>query len=112
MSLVAVCHWRIWEDGLRAPIVYEGDALLHQRLAKTIIEQGWYLTTPSVGAPGGQELYDYPMGGDNLHFLALRMIALVTSNPFAVVNSYYYLTFPLIFAAAHYAFRRLGIAPS
>ncbi|HRY30148.1 MAG TPA: hypothetical protein P5079_08955, partial [Elusimicrobiota bacterium] len=39
---------------------YGGDALFTQSLAKGIVENGWYLINPRLGAPQGQQLYDYP----------------------------------------------------
>jgi len=113
VTLAALWYWRIWDGGLSHPLVYEGDALLYQRLARTISQRGWYLgRNPVLGAPTGQVLYDYPLGGDNLHLLFLRLFAFGTSNPFVITNLYFYLTFPLAYAASYYSLRRLKFAVS
>jgi len=113
VTLAALWYWRVWDGGLRSPLVYEGDALLYQRLARTISQRGWYLgRNPVLGAPAGQVLYDYPLGGDNLHLLFLRIFASATSNPFLITNLYFYLTFPLAYAASYYSLRRLKFAVS
>jgi len=111
-SFAGCWYWRIWDNGLRAPIAYAGDALIGQSIAKTIATRGWYLSNPLLGAPGGQTLYDFPLGSDNLNFAGLRILAVFTKNPIILVNVFYYLTFPLIFASAYYALRRLRFSPS
>lgn len=111
VTLVALWYWRVWDGGLRSPLVYEGDALLYQRLARTISQRGWYLgRNPVLGAPTGQILYDYPLGGDNLHLLFLRVFAFGSSNPFVITNLYFYLTFPLAYLACYYSLRRMELS--
>jgi hypothetical protein len=111
VTLAALWYWRAWDGGLKGPLVYEGDALLYQRLARTIAQRGWYLArNPILGAPTGQLLHDYPLGSDNLQFLLLRLFAFGTSNPFAITNLYFYLTFPLAYLACCYSLRRLGVS--
>lgn len=111
VTLAALWYWRAWDGGLKGPLDYEGDALLHQRLARTIAERGWYLMrNPVLGAPTGQLLHDFPLGSDNLQFLFLRLFAVGTSNPFVITNVYFYLTFPLAYLACCYSLRRLGVS--
>ncbi|MBA2726013.1 MAG: hypothetical protein H0U53_08490, partial [Actinobacteria bacterium] len=111
VTLAALWHWKVWDNGLRGPLVYEGDALLYQRLARTIAERGWYqFRNPTLGAPTGQLLHDYPLAGDNVHYAFMRLFAFATSNPFTITNLYFYLSFPLAYLACLYALRRLDIA--
>lgn len=111
VTLAALWHWKVWDNGLRGPLAYEGDALLYQRLARTIAERGWYqFRNPTLGAPTGQLLHDYPLAGDNVHYAFMRLLAFATDNPFTITNLYFYLSFPLAYFACLYALRRLDIA--
>jgi phosphoglycerol transferase len=105
---VAIVQWRLWRGGLGTPITYEADATLYHSLTKTIIDQGWYFTDPHLGAPFERILYDSqrPYEG-NLNFLAIRVLAWISHSPFVVNNLFVLLTFPAVFAAAWFAFRRL-----
>jgi len=111
VTAAACWYWRIWDGGLRVPLAYGGDSLLYQSLARTVAKRQWYLTNPFLGAPGGQVLYDYPLGGDNLHFVVIRFLSVFTTDPIVLINAFYLLSFPLIFASAYYTLRRLAVSP-
>src|SRR5918999_6498998 len=78
-------------------------------LAKWMEDHGGCFENPSLGAPFGQELYDYAVGTDRLNLDLLRLFGLFGS-PAAAVNLFFLLTFPLAAAAAFLVFRLLGIA--
>jgi hypothetical protein len=78
---------------LRTPFAYSGDALGTAASAQTIIETGWMQETPRLGAPFGQVLYDYPIGGDNAHFLMMKVMSWFTSDWVLLVNGFYLLSF-------------------
>ena len=73
---VALLAWqlRLWEIDLSVPLVYGGDALNVLTLAKGIVENGWPLANPRLGAPGTFAFYDYP-SPDTLHYLSMRLLA-------------------------------------
>jgi hypothetical protein len=54
--LLAVLVLGIDPSAMRVPFRYGGDALLHAGYVKTVIDQGWYLNNPDLGAPGGLAL--------------------------------------------------------
>ena len=89
--------------------LYVGDGLYHSMLIKAIITNGWYLTNPRLGAPHGQELYDFPYN-DNLSFLLIKLMGLFTSNYATVFNLYYLLTFPLTTVCSLYVLRKFGVS--
>lgn len=96
------------------PLYYGGgDGLLTGMWIKGMIDHGWYLHNPSVGAPFGLDMRDYAIG-DNLHMLAMKVLALFTSNWAIVLNLYFLLTFPLTVITSMIAFRyyKLARAPS
>jgi phosphoglycerol transferase len=79
-----------------------------QAWIKGTIEDGWYLKNDRLGAPHGQENYDFPMA-DGLHFALLKLLSLFAADWGFVFNAYYLLTFPLTTACALGAIRALGI---
>ena len=66
-----------WTD-LGIPYLYHYDFLYNSALVKGIVDHGWYLNNPSLGAPGGLAMHDYPEVA-NINFLLIKLIALFTS---------------------------------
>ncbi|MFO0936413.1 MAG: hypothetical protein U0798_07885 [Gemmataceae bacterium] len=77
-----------------SPFVYDGDALLILPMVKETVERGTHWTTPRLGAPETQQLYDFPVV-DNLHFGLIRLLGLWIGNPIVVFNLFHVLTYPL-----------------
>jgi hypothetical protein len=98
---------------LRVPFDYRGDAIVTALLFKSVIENGWYLNIPQVGAPGHLHFHDFP-GGDPLHLLAVKGLALFSHDWALVFNVYFLLGFPLITLSALAVFRhfRVALAPA
>ena len=94
---------------LRVPFAHGGDAICAQLWAKGVVENGWFLTNPSLGAPNRMEMHDFPLA-DGLFFLGLRGLAAVLGDYALVLNVYYLATFFLATASALFAMRRLGVA--
>ena len=94
---------------LSVPFAYQGDALFYEMVVKGVIDHGWYLRNPSLGAPLGQQLFDFPHGADNLNFALIRTLALVSDDPAVVMNLFFLLTFPLVALSAYLVLRRLEI---
>src|SRR3989442_8860406 len=102
---------QLWQrPDLRLPFVYHGEALYNGMLVKGILEQGWHLSIPALGAPEGLDLRDVPVSDNNLHFALMWPLRLVTSNYARAMNAYFLLTFPLTPLSALYVFRRFGLA--
>ena len=55
-------------------------------LIRNLLDGGWVNTNSSLGAPFGQELYDFPLGTDNLNLLVLKVLAVVTRDPAVAMN--------------------------
>ena len=106
------CALRLWRADLSVPLRYTpvDDTKFYLMLVKGIIDHGWYLTNSSLGAPFGQQLYDYPQGGDNLSLLMIRGLALLSSNPALVANLFFLLTFALVSLSSYFVLRRLGVS--
>lgn len=110
LSLVlVVAVMQLWRADLRVPFTYHGEAIYNGMLVKGVLEQGWHLSNPALGAPAGVDLRDVPMSDNNLHFALIRLLRLGTSNYARVMNAFFLLTFPLTALAGLFVFRQLGL---
>jgi phosphoglycerol transferase len=94
----------------RVPFSYWGDATFYLMMVKNLVTHGSYLTNSSLGAPFGQQLYDFPQGADNLNLLVIRLLGLFTNDAALVWNLFYLLTYPVVALSALLVLRRLGIS--
>jgi phosphoglycerol transferase len=100
---------------LRVPFYYDGDALAYGYAFKSVVDHGWYWTNPSVGAPAGLELYDFPfVAHDSFHLLLVKAMSLFSGDWGLLFNLYFLLGFPLITLSAMAVFRhfRVGYGPA
>ncbi|PKL60178.1 MAG: hypothetical protein CVV33_03990, partial [Methanomicrobiales archaeon HGW-Methanomicrobiales-4] len=91
------------------PFTYDGDGLEYNLLTKTMIETGWWLENPMVGAPDKLEMYDYPVGS-NLDLLIMKILSICSGNYAIVMNMYYILGFFLTAICSLYVFRQIQIS--
>jgi hypothetical protein len=114
LALIGAClAMELWKANLTVPLRYTqvDDTKFYFMLVKGILDHGWYETNANLGAPFGQQLYDFPQGADNLNFLMIKVLGLFSSNWALVTNLFFLLTFPLTGLAAYYAFRLLDVSP-
>lgn len=110
LALVLVCAGlRVGAQDLGAPFYYDLDSLLYLPWVKNIILHGTHWHNDRLGAPGTQELYDFPVI-DYLHFGALWVIGRFTSDIFFAYNLYHLLTYPLTVLTAMAALRWLKLS--
>jgi len=110
-SALLVPILELWNADLRVPLDYKGDALLNQSVVKSILDYGWYGTNPRLGAPFGQELYDFPVAnGNNLHALLIAGLGLFSSDSAFVTNVFFLLSFPLVALTAYLVLRSLSLS--
>ena len=101
----------VWHADLRVPFAYTGDGTLNLTLIKGVLENAWYFENPDLGAPEGQELYDYPViAGETLNLLLFRILGLGTGDPALAINLFFLLTFPLVALTAYLVLRRLPVS--
>jgi hypothetical protein len=111
-SLGATIFLRLWDADVRVPFSYSGDGTLNLTLIKTVMERGWFYENPRLGAPSGQELYDYPvLSGDGLHVVFFWLAGLFTDDPSLVMNVFFVLTFPVTAVVTYLVLRRLAVGP-
>lgn len=93
----------------RAPFSYTGDTLLILPLVKSFIETGTQWHNDRLGAPGIQEIYDFPVI-DNFHFAMIWLLSFIDSDPAFIFNLYHILTYQLTTVTAMIVTRQLGLS--
>jgi hypothetical protein len=112
-TAIAVVVLQVWQADFEVPLYASpgGDETFGLAVIKGILEHGWYLTNPNLGAPFGQRLYDYPVfSGDTLYLLLVKAIGVPFGNPAEVDNLFFLLCFPLIAASAYAGLRVVRIS--
>jgi hypothetical protein len=109
-TAIGVWALQLWKANLQVPFGFgAGDEMFNLMSIKDVVTHGWDLTNPSLGAPFGQELYDFPaFSGDSLYMGIIKILGLFTSNASVVTNLFFLLGFPLIAVVTYWVMRRLG----
>jgi hypothetical protein len=111
-GLLGILALRPWRGSLRVPYAYLSDANLHQSYIKDVLDHGWYWHNPDLGAPGKQQLFDYPgIAGDTLNVLLIKLVGLFTSDSAVVINLFFLAGFFLVGLSAYLVLRRLTVSP-
>ncbi len=101
---------QLWRAHWQIPFYYQGsDFLVFEMLTKGMGDHGWPLQNPSVGAPGGLELYDFPLY-ENLHLILLKGMLWMAPNFGAGLNLLFLATFPLAALSAFYVLRHFEVS--
>ena len=104
----AVLLLQLWKADLRVPFDHHWDALLCGLVVKSIVDDGWYLHNPLLGAPGSLQMHDYPFS-DSFHLLVIKVMSWFSSDWALLFNVYYLLGFPLITLSALAVFRHFRV---
>ncbi|HMF44444.1 MAG TPA: hypothetical protein VKQ32_27410 [Polyangia bacterium] len=107
----AVLAMRLWRADLRVPFSYRGDSVFFSMMVKSVVDNGWYLTNPQLGAPGVLALHDFPQA-DAIHLLIIKALSAFSSNWALLFNVYFLLGFPLITLSALAVLRHFRVAPA
>ena len=109
---VAIVDLELWKMDPRVPLFPTGgDGAYYLATIKGVVEHGQFWHNPDLGAPFGQELYDFAVFGDTAHYAIVWLLALVIDDPVVVFNAFFLLCFPLIALTAYGVARNLGAAP-
>lgn len=108
-TALACVLYRPWEALSSAPFDSSGDVWAYLLYIRNLLE-GNLNHTARLGAPFGQQLYDFPQGGEFSHMVLFRIIGLFTQNPIAVLNISYLIGFGLVAAATEFVARELGFS--
>jgi phosphoglycerol transferase len=107
----AVLALELWEVDLRVPFAYLVDGVFYLMVIKGVLDHGWIGENPNLGAPFGQQLWDFPsVNGDALQLAIVKGFGLFTHDPALVMNLFFLLTFPLTAVVAFLVLRALGVS--
>jgi len=106
---ILVAGLRLDKADLKVPFQYEYDALLILPLVKATVERGSHWRNERLGAPGIQELHDFPVV-DHLHFGVIWCLGQVWTDPVVVFNLFHLLTYPLTTLTTMFVLRRFGLS--
>jgi phosphoglycerol transferase len=102
--------YRPWGDRWRIPLAYRGDLFAYAASVRSSDWLGTVRPNGAIGAPNGFDMGDFPLGGDRLHFIAVRIIGLVVDDSLAAINLYFLLGFFLIALASLLVLRSLKVS--
>lgn len=102
---------RVWDMPKRLPIDTRSDATLISSMVKTMQERGWYLNQPRLGAPFGQQFYDFPHGGESFQFAVMKVLVVLTDDWGLAMNLYFFLGFGVLAAVTFLVLRHLRFGP-
>lgn len=99
--------YRVWDLSPTVPITASNDARLISNLVKNVADQGWWTTNPDLGYPNGQQLYDFPHGGETWQMVIIRLLSAFTDSPGLLMNLYFLIGIGVAALAAYLALRHL-----
>lgn len=102
---------RVWRMPMHLPFDTRSDATLISSMVKTIGERGWYLEQPRLGAPFGQQFYDFPHGGETFQLVAMKVLVQVAGDWGLAMNLYFLLGFGTLAAVTFACMRMLRFGP-
>lgn len=102
---------RVWDMPKRLPFDTRSDATLISSMVKTMEERGWYLNQPRLGAPFGQQFYDFPHGGESFQLFAMKVLVTITGDWGLAINLYFFLGFGVLAAVTFLVLRHLRFGP-
>jgi phosphoglycerol transferase len=102
---------RVWDMPKRLPFDTRSDATLISSMVKTMGERGWYLNQPRLGAPFGQQFYDFPHGGESFQLGAMKVLVTITGDWGLAINLYFFLGFGVLAAVTFLVLRHLRFGP-
>lgn len=105
--LWAFFNYRLWDLSPRVPLNATDDARLITNLVKNTADQGWWTTNPDLGYPVGQQLYDFPHGGETWQLVIIRVLSVFTKSPGLIMNTYFFVGIGVAALAAYLALRHL-----
>lgn len=112
--LIAMSFMNLWHWDLSIPLVYNengGDDTWQLILTKALVDTGWVLNNPFLGAPAVAHWHNNAAAQTSaLHSLLMLGISKLLHDPIQVQQIYYLLNFALISLTSFFSCRLLGLA--
>lgn len=107
-TVLACLIYRPWGGRVSTAMSDGFDVRLHQLYVRNILGGNLY-STDRLGAPFGQHLADFAIGGERVNLLGVRFFGLFTDNVATIINLYFLSTFALVSGTTYLVARRLGL---
>jgi hypothetical protein len=75
----AVLALRLWRADMRVPLNCRGDSVFFAMMVKAVIDHGWYLTNPQLGAPVVLALHDFPQA-NGIHLVLVKLLSCFSTD--------------------------------
>ncbi len=98
----------LWKIDIHFPFAYSGDSVQAGVWFKTVIETGWNVMNPYLGAPLHYDLSSFPIS-EGFNYLLIKIIAFFSSDYALVMNIFFILTFPSSALTAFFVMKRIGL---
>jgi hypothetical protein len=109
---IAILAFKLYEWDLSVPMVYhKNDDLWQLILTKSVLDNGWFLNNPFLGAPGtATGHFNSAAQSSSLHSIIMKLIGVFVSDAVKVQYLYYFLNFSLISLTSYLSCRLLGVS--
>lgn len=112
--LIAMSFMNLWQWDLSIPLVYlekNGDETWQLILTKMLVDAGWILNNPFLGAPDVAHWHNNAAAQTSaLHSILMLGLSKLLPEPIKVQQVYYLLNFALISLTSFFSCRLLGLA--
>jgi putative flippase GtrA len=112
--LIAMSFMHLWQWDLSIPLVYNengGDDTWQLILTKMLVDTGWVLNNPFLGAPDVSHWHNNAAAQTSaLHSILMLGLSKLLHDPIEVQQVYYLLNFALISLTSFFSCRLLGLA--
>ena len=108
VGVIETFLYRLYNVNWRVPLSYGGDGLSNDVYVKSMSENGWYLRTPRLAAPFAADWRDFPLGGENIHYLSEKILSIVSGSWITGVDLYFVVGFFLVALTTYFVARFLG----
>ncbi len=110
--VAATIALRLWRANWHVPFIGGIDGPSATAAVKSVVQNGWYLNNPNLGAPQGQHLADFAgFTGDSLQWAFIKVLGWGIGSAPLLANLWYVLGYALVAGAAYLALRYFRITP-
>lgn len=109
--IMVILLWRLWDYDMRVPLTYvDGDGISVDMLAKRLMGSEGLFTTKRLGAPWYGLNIDFPIYGDFLNVLALKILVNVFQDIGIGINLFHILSTILLAVISYVVMRKLSVS--
>jgi phosphoglycerol transferase len=100
----------VWSlKALKLPFDYYGDAVFYLMSVKTVMTTGWYLSDPTLAAPGVHFFGDFATP-EGFNYLLIKILSWFISDWALLANLFFLMGFSLIALTSLFVLRQFGLS--